>query len=153
MKREFLEQQVNQNMREADSLALVIRDFQIQNKSIALDQQTNSLVSMYSESVAKYMQAEIEYELARNQYSESSPIVLELLNKKNLLQQKMKDLENSSSSLQPKYVIQIDKNAAIVITTTSTARLGFDLIPAVRGASMISKLGISFNSSSFASSN
>lgn len=109
MKREFLEQQVNQNMREADSLALVIRDFQIQNKSIALDQQTNSLVSMYSESVAKYMQAEIEYELARNQYSESSPIVLELLNKKNLLQQKMKDLENSSSSLQPKYVIQIDK--------------------------------------------
>ncbi|HNQ44537.1 MAG TPA: hypothetical protein PKI59_08900, partial [Candidatus Cloacimonadota bacterium] len=109
LKREFLESQVNDHMKDADSLGLALRDFQVRNKSIALDQQTSSLVSLYGESVAAFMQAEIEYDLALNQYSESSPIVQELAEKKRLLANKLKTLENSSSSLTPKYVIQIDK--------------------------------------------
>ncbi|MFA7542819.1 MAG: Wzz/FepE/Etk N-terminal domain-containing protein [Candidatus Cloacimonadaceae bacterium] len=109
LKREFLQAQVEQNMREADSLAQVIKDFQVKNKSIALDQQTSALVDMYSENVAKYFSAEIEYELALQQYSESSPVVQNLAEKKKLLQDKMKELEDSQSSLQPKYILQIDK--------------------------------------------
>lgn len=109
LKREFLESQVQINMQEADSLATLIKDFQVKNKSIALDQQTNALVNMYSESVAQYFASEIEYELAKQQYSENSPMVQNLLEKKNLLKDKMKELEDSGSSLQPKYVLQIDK--------------------------------------------
>lgn len=109
MKREFLEGQVNQHMADVDSLARALRDFQTKNKSIALDKQTEAMVAMYGESVTQYMQAEVEYELARNQYSESSPIVLELAAKKALLANKVKELEGSNTSLTPDYLIQIDK--------------------------------------------
>jgi capsule polysaccharide export protein KpsE/RkpR len=85
MKREFLEGQVNQYMADVDSLGRALRDFQTKNKSIALDKQTEAMVAMYGEAVTQYMQAEVEYELAKNQYSESSPIVLELAAKKALL--------------------------------------------------------------------
>lgn len=109
LKREFLEAQVDSHMADVDSLALVLRDFQTQNKSIALDQQTEAMVNMYGETVTRYMQAEIEYELAAQQYAESSPIVQELAAKKALLSSKVKELENSHTSLTPDYLIQIDK--------------------------------------------
>jgi uncharacterized protein involved in exopolysaccharide biosynthesis len=108
MKREFLETQVNQHMADVDSLAKALRDFQTKNKSIALDQQTEAMVTMYSETVAQYMQSEVEYELAKNQYSESSPIVQELAARKALLSTKVKELENSDTSLTADYLIQID---------------------------------------------
>lgn len=109
LKREFLEAQVDSHMADVDSLALALRDFQTQNKSIALDQQTEAMVNMYGETVTRYMQAEIEYELAAQQYAESSPIVQELAAKKALLSSKVKELENSHTSLTPDYLIQIDK--------------------------------------------
>jgi capsule polysaccharide export protein KpsE/RkpR len=109
MKREFLETQVAKHMADVDSLAKALRDFQTKNKSVALDQQTEAMVSMYGEIVAQYMQTDIEYELAKNQYSESSPIVQELAAKKALLSGKVKELENSNTTLTPDYLIQIDK--------------------------------------------
>jgi uncharacterized protein involved in exopolysaccharide biosynthesis len=109
MKREFLEGQVNQYMADVDSLGRALRDFQTKNKSIALDKQTEAMVAMYGEAVTQYMQAEVEYELAKNQYSESSPIVLELAAKKALLANKVKELEGNSATLTPDYLIQIDK--------------------------------------------
>lgn len=109
MKREFLEGQVNLHMADVDSLARAMRDFQTKNKSIALDQQTEAMVALYGETVAKSMQAEIEYDLAKSQYSESSPIVQELANKKRILTEKIKDLEDSKSPLTPDYILQIDK--------------------------------------------
>lgn len=109
LKREFLEKQVNGHKAEVDSLAGALRDFQAKNKSVALDQQTQAMVGMYSETVSNLMKADLEYELAKNQYSESSPIVQELANKKAFLSAKVKELESSSSSLSPEYLIQIDK--------------------------------------------
>ena len=109
MKREFLEGQVKLHMADVDSLARAMRDFQTKNKSIALDQQTEAMVALYGETVAKSMQAEIEYDLAKSQYSESSPIVQELANKKRILTEKIKDLEDSKSPLTPDYILQIDK--------------------------------------------
>jgi uncharacterized protein involved in exopolysaccharide biosynthesis len=46
MKREFLETQVAKHMADVDSLAKALRDFQTKNKSVALDQQTEAMVSM-----------------------------------------------------------------------------------------------------------
>jgi tyrosine-protein kinase Etk/Wzc len=109
LKREFLESQVNMHMSDVDSLALALRDFQVQNKSIALEQQTTAMVTMYAETVTKFMQAEIELELAQAQYAESSPLVTELKARHEILTQKLKELENSDARLTPDYLIQIDK--------------------------------------------
>jgi uncharacterized protein involved in exopolysaccharide biosynthesis len=109
LKRAFLEGQVAQNMAEVDSLALALRDFQTKNKSIALDQQTEAIVGLYAETVAKYLQTELELDLAKTQYSETSPLVAELSAKKELLGRKVKELEDSSQTLAPSYLIQIDK--------------------------------------------
>lgn len=109
MKRVFLETQVEKNMAEIDSLAKAMRDFQAKNKTVALDQQTEAIVSLYAETVAQYMQAELELDLAKNQYSQTSPVVLDLIAQKELLAQKVKDLEDSSQVLAPSYLLQIDK--------------------------------------------
>lgn len=108
-KREFLEKQVNIHMAELDSLSQALRDFQSVNKSIALDTQTKATVSLYGEAVSQYMQSDIEYELAKSQYSITSPIVQELAAKRELLATKMKELETGGSGLTPQYLIQIDK--------------------------------------------
>ncbi|MDD4309318.1 MAG: Wzz/FepE/Etk N-terminal domain-containing protein [Candidatus Cloacimonetes bacterium] len=108
-KREFLQLQVNKHMREADSLGLAIRDFQVKNRSIALDKQTEAMVSLYGEQSAEYIKAEIEYDLARTQYAENSPTLLTLAEKKKVLSQKLKEIESSDSKLVPRYVMQIDR--------------------------------------------
>ncbi|MCB5265493.1 MAG: Wzz/FepE/Etk N-terminal domain-containing protein [Candidatus Cloacimonetes bacterium] len=109
LNRTFMEAQVKQNLAEVDSLARALRDFQAKNKSVALDQQTEAMVSLYSETVARFMQAELELDLAKTKYAETSPLVLELIAKKELLAQKVKELEDSSQVLAPSYLIQIDK--------------------------------------------
>ncbi len=109
LRRQFLEKQVNTNMAAADSLAKALRDFEKTNKAIALDQQTESLVTLYSESSAKMMETEIEYELAKTQYAANSPNVTLLADKLKLLRQNVKDLESNASGLNPGYIIGIDK--------------------------------------------
>mgnify|MGYP001015534133 CR=1 FL=1 len=73
MQREFLEGRVRELNTKIDSLAVAMRDFKKKNKAIALDQQTNTLINLYSESIGKYSATEIEYELAKNSYSPNSP--------------------------------------------------------------------------------
>lgn len=109
LKREFLESQVNMHLSDMDSLAVAMRDFQVENKSVALDQQTEAMVTMYAEMVSQFMQSEVELELAKAQYSESSPLVSELQARYDILAQKVKDLEDSNTKLTPDYLIQIDK--------------------------------------------
>jgi uncharacterized protein involved in exopolysaccharide biosynthesis len=92
LQREFLEGRVQSLNREIDSLAVAIRDFQIEHNAIALDQQTMSLINLYSESIAGYFKADIEYELAKNQYSSTSPVVQDLEAKKNILADRIKEL-------------------------------------------------------------
>jgi uncharacterized protein involved in exopolysaccharide biosynthesis len=108
-KREFLEHQVTTHMHDADSLGLALRNFQVKNRSIALDQQTEALVKLYSDNAAQYMQAEMEYELAQTQYTANSPVLKALGEKLALMKSKLRGLENSGSNLTPEYIIQIDK--------------------------------------------
>ncbi len=109
LQREFLEGRVQSLNREIDSLAVAIRDFQIKNNAIALDQQTMSLITLYSESIAGYFKADIEYELAKTQYSSTSPVVQDLETKKNILADRIKDFESSKSNMIPEYILPIDQ--------------------------------------------
>ena len=108
-KREFLQTQVDKHMQEADSLGRAIRDFQVKNRSIAIDKQTEAMVALYGEQSAEYIKAEIEYDLAKTQYAENSPALLSLAAKKKVLSQKLKEIENGDSQLVPRYVVQIDR--------------------------------------------
>ncbi|MEN6444502.1 MAG: Wzz/FepE/Etk N-terminal domain-containing protein [Candidatus Cloacimonas sp.] len=108
-KREFLEKQVSEHKQTIETLASQMRDFQKKNRSIDITQQTEALIKLYSDVVAEYMQAEIDYSLAQTQYDANSPIVLSLAEKMKLLKKKMQSLEKSGSDLTPEYVVQIDK--------------------------------------------
>ena len=108
-KREFLEKQVKEHKQIIDSLAMQLRDFQKQNRSIDITQQTQSLITLYSDVVAEYMQAELEYSLALTQYDEKSPIVMSLAEKVKLLKKKVQSLEKNKSDLVPEYIVEIDK--------------------------------------------
>ncbi|HOG27117.1 MAG TPA: Wzz/FepE/Etk N-terminal domain-containing protein [Candidatus Cloacimonas sp.] len=108
-KRQFLEKQVEEHKQIMDSLAMRMRDFQKKNRSIDITQQTQSLIKLYSDVVAEYMQAELEYSLALTQYDEKSPIVKSLTEKMKLLKKKVQSLEKNNSDLVPEYIVQIDK--------------------------------------------
>ncbi len=109
MKREFLEKQVQKQMHEADSLALAFKDFQVKNRSIAIDKQTESMIGLYSESVAMVAKTKLEYDLAKIQYAPDTPQLVNLEKKLRLLEDKMRELEGGKSSISPKYLLQIDK--------------------------------------------
>ncbi|MDZ4121887.1 MAG: hypothetical protein U1C33_05665, partial [Candidatus Cloacimonadaceae bacterium] len=107
--REFLERRVDILMQEIDSLSIALRDFQVTNKAIALDQQTISLITLYSESIASYYQTDIEYELAKTQYGESSPVLEQLRERRSILADRIKSFESSGNEILPEYMIQIDR--------------------------------------------
>ncbi len=109
LQREFLEGRVQSLTQEIDSLAVAIRDFQIKHNAIALDQQTLSLINLYSESIAGFFKADIEYELAKNQYSSASPVVQDLEAKRNILADRIKDFESKKSDMVPDYILPIDQ--------------------------------------------
>lgn len=109
MKRIFLEDQVQRHMKDVDSLAVAIKDFQEQNKAIALEMQTDSGLKIYSQIVTELLQAEIELELAKTQYSEESIFVQQLVQKQALLRSRLDEMEKIGGKLGPDYLIQIDK--------------------------------------------
>jgi len=53
MKRAFLEEQVNKHMKDVDSLAVAVKEFQEKNKAIALEMQTDSGLKIYSQIVTR----------------------------------------------------------------------------------------------------
>lgn len=109
MKRAFLEEQVNKHMKDVDSLAVAVKEFQEKNKAIALEMQTDSGLKIYSQIVTELLQSEIELELARTQYSEQSIPVQQLKQKHDLLKERLDEMEKIGGSLGPDYLIQIDK--------------------------------------------
>lgn len=107
--RQFFEQRVAATRHTIDSLSIALRDFQTKNKALDLTTQMGSLVSLYSDAVSQQMIADMELNVAKLNYNTESPVVKELLSRKQLLSDKIKDLESSSSGVKPKYIIDIDK--------------------------------------------
>jgi len=109
LQREFLEQQVLSTRADIDSLAVALRDFQKRNRTIGLDEQTTALITLYGTSVSEFFKADLEYELARQQYGPDSPVLEDLGRRKSILQDKIKELESSDSKLVPAYLLQVDR--------------------------------------------
>jgi uncharacterized protein involved in exopolysaccharide biosynthesis len=109
LNREFLEQRVNETRAILDSLIVVNRKFQEQNKTIDLESQAKSLIDSYAALVAEKMKLDIELEIAKSTYSAGSPLLRELELKKNALQNQIKAMENSGKGPKPEYLLDIDK--------------------------------------------
>ncbi len=109
MNREFLEERVLETRSEIDSLILAVRDFQNKYNAIDLEVQTRALIDSYAEVVAARMQADIELELARENYSEDSPVVRELRNRRDALSKQIREMESGGNALQPRYMVNISK--------------------------------------------
>jgi len=107
MNREFLEQRVTDTRAAVDSLLLAVKTFQQSNRAIDIESQTSALISSYSDVIASKMKVDIELELARQNYAESSPVVLELKTRSEALVKQIRDLESSSNKLKPQYLINI----------------------------------------------
>ena len=107
MNREFLEARVNETRAEIDSLMLALKDFQQRHNAVDIEAQTSSLIKSYSDIIATKMSTDIELELARKNYAENSPIVLELKDRSEALAKQIKQLEAGKEPLKPRYLIDI----------------------------------------------
>ena len=109
MQRQFLEEQVSYTKATIESLAVALKDFQKENRAVGLDEQTEALIGLYGESVAQYYKAEIEYEVAKQQYDSNSAVLADLARRRDVLAGKVKELESSNSQLVPSYIPQISR--------------------------------------------
>ena len=107
MNREFLEARVNETRAEIDSLMLALKDFQQRHNAVDIEAQTSSLIKSYSDIIATKMSTDIELELARKNYAENSPIVLELKDRSEALAKQIRQLEAGKEPLKPRYLIDI----------------------------------------------
>jgi len=107
MNREFLEARVNETRAEIDSLLLALKDFQQRHNTVDIEAQTSSLIKSYSDIIATKMSTDIELELARKNYAENSPIVLELKDRSEALAKQIRQLEAGKEPLKPRYLIDI----------------------------------------------
>lgn len=105
--REFLEQRVLETRAALDSLIVADKAFRQKNNAVDIEAQTSALISSYSDVISSKMGVDIELELARKNYSEDSPIVVELKTKSAALAKQIREMESSSGDIKPRYLIDI----------------------------------------------
>jgi capsule polysaccharide export protein KpsE/RkpR len=84
-----------------------VKNFQEKHNAIDIEVQTASLIKSYSDIIASKMSTDIELELAKKNYAENSPIVIELKNRSEALAKQIKQLEAGGTALKPRYLIDI----------------------------------------------
>lgn len=107
MNREFLEHRVQDTRAEVDSLLLAVKDFQTKHNAIDIETQTASLIGSYADVISTKMQADIELDLARQNYAADSPIVADLKARSEALGRQIRELEAGSTAVKPRYLIDI----------------------------------------------
>lgn len=106
--RQFLESRVHSVRADIDSLANALRDFQKKNKAIDVTAQMTSIISLYSEAASQKMIADLELEMAQQNYKTDSPLLNELKIRQKIISDRIRDLEKSSVQVKPSYIIDID---------------------------------------------
>ncbi len=105
----FLEKRVDEVYAAVDSLAEEMRQFQKKHKAVALETQLASLVELYATIIAEKMTTEVQLAMAKNLYAAQSPAVKELETKLKVILDNIAEIEKSSGSFKPKYLLDIDK--------------------------------------------
>jgi capsule polysaccharide export protein KpsE/RkpR len=113
MSREFLEQRTLDIKTRIDTLLTLKKSLEIKGKAFDLTQQTTQALELYSDLVSQKIMNDIDLEIARQQYAESSPKIIELKTKSTMLQQKITDFEKSGNNSLPKYMMSLQQIPAL----------------------------------------
>ncbi len=107
-KRIFIENRLKNVKNTLDSLSLFINDFQKINRTIDLETQIQAVIALYSDLVAQKISTELELEFQKNYYDISSPNVVSLNQKLNIIIKKIKELEFNDSENKVKFGLNIN---------------------------------------------
>ena len=107
-KRIFLEKRLEEEKSRLDSQSIALMQFNKDHHTISLQEQTNVMISHYSDLVAQKISSEIELALALKNYDMKSPIVNTYIDRIGILQNKIDDLENPTSSGGSGYLLNLD---------------------------------------------
>ncbi len=112
--RQFYESRVKAARASIDSLTLAVRDFQVAHKAIDIQAQTTAIIKLYSDVVSQKMIADLELDLARQNFEPDSPLLRDLTQRQSALLDKIRSIErNSSGQIKPAYIVDIDRIPAL----------------------------------------
>ena len=106
--REFIEKRLIDVKEAIDISSNTLNEFQKKYKTIDLEEQAKSVISLYSDLVSEKITNEIELEFSKQFFSKSNQKIENLEVKNKILIKKIEELEKKSGNLKPQYILSID---------------------------------------------
>jgi len=106
--REFIEKRLIDVKEAIDISSNTLNEFQKKYKTIDLEEQAKSVISLYSDLVSEKITNEIELEFSKQFFSEANQKIENLEVKNKILNKKIEELEKKSGNLKPQYILSID---------------------------------------------
>jgi len=106
--REFIEKRLIDVKEAIDISSNTLNEFQKKYKTIDLEEQAKSVISLYSELVSEKITNEIELEFSKQFFSKANLKIENLEVKNKILNKKIEELEKKSGNLKPQYILSID---------------------------------------------
>ncbi|MBS3999788.1 MAG: hypothetical protein KGZ71_04825 [Desulfobulbaceae bacterium] len=120
--REYIQSELVGYKSKLDSIATLIEKFQIENKVIAIDEQTQAIVTQAIEVGTLIVQAELELNLARLQYNTASPQVSFHENQLKLLKDQYSKIQYGGLTPSDAFSISLDKVPTLIKEYTELFR-------------------------------
>ncbi len=120
--REYIQSELIGYKSKLDSIATLIEKFQIENKVIAIDEQTQAIVTQAIEVGTLIVQAELELNLARLQYNTASPQVSFHENQLKLLKDQYSKIQYGGLTPTDAFSISLDKVPTLIKEYTELFR-------------------------------
>lgn len=107
--REYIQSELIGYKSKLDSIASEIEQFQLKNKVLAIDEQTQAIVAQAVEVGSLLVQAELELNLAKLQYNLASPQISYYENQVNLLKEQYSKIQYGGLTPSDAFSIPLDK--------------------------------------------
>lgn len=120
--REYIQSELFGYKIKLDSIATAIEQFQINNKVIAIDEQTQAIVTQAIEVGTMLVQAELELNLARLQYNSASPQISFYENQLELLREQYSKIQYGGLTSTDAFSISLDKVPSLLKEYTDLFR-------------------------------
>jgi len=112
--REYIQSELVGYKFKLDSVATAIEQFQLKNKVLAIDEQTQAIVAQAVEVGSLLVQAELELNLAKLQYSTASPQISYYENQVNLLKEQYSKIQYGGLTPGDAFSIPLDKVPTLI---------------------------------------
>ena len=106
--REFIEKRLVEVKESINKLSNTLNEFQKKYNTINLEEQTKSVISLYSDLASEKITNEIELEFSKQFFSEANQKIKNLEIRNNILNKKIKEIERDSGKLKIEYLLSID---------------------------------------------